>query len=204
MMVDDRVEPSTDVELGNPEISAGAVELAEEERQNEKQMKARTAATEKCCLLKESDAEADAEVEETEEPKFTYRPDIDGLRAFAVLSVVFYHMEKGWIPGGEAYIFHDSFPHDPIILGHHMFECCLPFNFTGFTGVDIFFVISGYVVHASLLHRASQDTCAYFSGFYARRMKRLTPSLSLFLCSRRDFSPQYMCHRRQWIIIPIS
>lgn len=46
-----------------------------------------------------------------------YRPDIDGLRAVAVLSVVIFHFSKEWMPGG-------------------------------FVGVDIFFVISGYLITA--------------------------------------------------------
>ena len=49
-----------------------------------------------------------------------YRADIDGLRAVAVVSVILYHFDHAWLPGG-------------------------------FAGVDVFFVISGYVVTASLL-----------------------------------------------------
>lgn len=80
-----------------------------------------------------------------------YRPDIDGLRAFAVLAVVIYHMNEEWLPGG-------------------------------FVGVDIFFVISGYVVAKSVLRRwrdADCSRCALLSDFYSRRMKRLTPCLTV-------------------------
>ena len=48
----------------------------------------------------QDNAEEKSSLKEEEKASFPYRPDIDGLRAFAVLSVVFYHMEKTWIPGG--------------------------------------------------------------------------------------------------------
>jgi len=47
----------------------------------------------------------------------------------------------------------------------------------GFVGVDVFFVISGFVVAASLLDATSETAAAYLGGFYCRRLKRLTPSL---------------------------
>ena len=49
-----------------------------------------------------------------------YFPHVDGLRAVAVLAVIFYHLNPGWLPGG-------------------------------FTGVDVFFVISGFVITALIL-----------------------------------------------------
>ena len=52
---------------------------------------------------------------------FSYRHDIDGLRAVAVVAVTFFHIDATWLPGG-------------------------------FLGVDIFYVISGFVVTGSLLH----------------------------------------------------
>lgn len=48
----------------------------------------------------------------------------------------------------------------------------------GFVGVDIFFVISGYVVAGSLLRKPAPTKCKYFEAFYARRVKRLTPTLA--------------------------
>ncbi|CAK0893369.1 unnamed protein product [Prorocentrum cordatum] len=69
-----------------------------------------------------------------------YRSDADGLRAVAVLSVIAYHMNTGWLPGG-------------------------------YTGVDIFFVISGNVVIASLLSHPCGSCSEFFCGFYARRVK---------------------------------
>lgn len=79
-----------------------------------------------------------------------YIPHIDGLRAIAVLSVVLYHLEPTWIPGG-------------------------------FAGVDVFFVISGYVISASLGSREHPSLRPYAAGFYSRRMTRLLPALLVCL-----------------------
>ena len=49
----------------------------------------------------------------------------------------------------------------------------------GFVGVDIFFVISGYVVAGSLLKKPAPSLGGYLGGFYARRVKRLAPALAL-------------------------
>src|SRR5690606_3145464 len=86
-------------------------------------------------------------VTENTHPK--YRPDIDGLRAVAVLSVVGFHAFPAWMPGG-------------------------------FIGVDVFFVISGFLI-STIIFR-SLDTGAFsFTDFYARRIKRIFPALLLVL-----------------------
>ena len=74
-----------------------------------------------------------------------YRPDIDGLRALAVLSVLVYHV-------------------DPLLLS------------SGFLGVDIFFVISGYLISLIVFRELAQGEFS-FSHFYARRVRRLFPAL---------------------------
>ena len=79
-----------------------------------------------------------------------YRPEIDGLRAFAVVAVIINHFNKDILPGG-------------------------------YLGVDIFFVISGYVITSSLFGRPSKDFKDFISGFYERRIKRLVPALSAFV-----------------------
>lgn len=79
-----------------------------------------------------------------------YRPEIDGLRAFAVIAVIINHFNKNILPGG-------------------------------YLGVDIFFVISGYVITSSLYQRPSRDFKDFISGFYERRIKRLVPALSVFV-----------------------
>jgi peptidoglycan/LPS O-acetylase OafA/YrhL len=82
--------------------------------------------------------------------KFAYRPEIDGLRAFAVIAVIVNHFNKSVLP-------------------------------SGFLGVDVFFVISGYVITLSLINQAQFSPQAFLSGFYARRVKRLLPALIVFV-----------------------
>ena len=79
-----------------------------------------------------------------------YRPEVDGLRAFAVVAVIINHFNKDILPGG-------------------------------YLGVDIFFVISGYVITSSLYGRPSKNFKDFISGFYERRIKRLIPALSAFV-----------------------
>ncbi len=79
-----------------------------------------------------------------------YRPEIDGLRAFAVVAVIINHFNKDFLPGG-------------------------------YLGVDIFFVISGFVITSSLYQRPSKNFKDFISGFYERRIKRLVPALSVFV-----------------------
>ncbi len=81
-------------------------------------------------------------------PVTSYRPEIDGLRALAVLLVIGHHLggEVGFLP-------------------------------SGFLGVDIFFVISGYVITASILRHGAQPLQPFLLGFYRRRLQRLAPAL---------------------------
>jgi len=74
-----------------------------------------------------------------------YRPDIDGLRAIAILAVIAYH---AGIPGFSG----------------------------GFVGVDVFFVISGFLITRLLIEEARVTGTIHFLGFYSRRMKRLMPA----------------------------
>ncbi|CAK0892937.1 unnamed protein product, partial [Prorocentrum cordatum] len=62
------------------------------------------------------------------------------------------------------------------VIIYHMNEQWLP---GGYTGVDVFFVISGYVVTGSLLSHQSSSVSDFLCGFYARRIKRLAPALLL-------------------------
>ena len=79
-----------------------------------------------------------------------YIPAIDGLRALAVIAVMFYHLGFTWIPGG-------------------------------FLGVDLFFVISGYVITRLLLDSIAQSGGLDLRGFYIARLRRLLPALLFML-----------------------
>lgn len=78
-----------------------------------------------------------------------YRPDVDGLRAVAILGVLGYHAGVSLLPGG-------------------------------FTGVDVFFVISGYLI-SGIIFRALKRGNFSLLQFYARRIKRIFPALVLML-----------------------
>lgn len=78
-----------------------------------------------------------------------YRSDIDGLRAFAVLSVVLFHAFPEFITGG-------------------------------FIGVDVFFVISGFLISTIIFEKLEQGSFS-FIDFYARRVRRIFPALILVL-----------------------
>lgn len=82
-------------------------------------------------------------VEPNSVPKRTYRPDIDGLRAIAVLGVFVFHLNEAWLPGG-------------------------------FVGVDVFFVISGYLIGSIILTECERGEFS-FARFYQRRIARILP-----------------------------
>ena len=88
--------------------------------------------------------------DKTSPNKSKYRPEIDGLRAFAVVAVIINHFNKDLLP-------------------------------SGYLGVDIFFVISGYVITSSLAGRESKNFLDFLTGFYERRIKRLIPALVVFV-----------------------
>ena len=81
----------------------------------------------------------------TDALRTSYRPDIDGLRAVAVLPIVAFHAGTPWLGGG-------------------------------FVGVDVFFVISGFLI-GSLVDKQCAAGTFSFRGFYARRVRRIAPAL---------------------------
>ncbi|NAS31502.1 acyltransferase family protein [Flavobacteriaceae bacterium R38] len=80
---------------------------------------------------------------------FSYRPDIDGLRALAVLLVIFFHAG-------------------------------FPFAKGGYIGVDVFFVISGFLITLTLDKEMNKKTFS-FKQFYLRRIRRIIPVLVFIL-----------------------
>ena len=85
---------------------------------------------------------------EASAPRHDYRPEIDGLRAFAILAVIINHVDRRILP-------------------------------SGYLGVDIFFVISGYVITRSLQGRSAPTAVDFLLDFYGRRVRRLVPALVL-------------------------
>ena len=79
---------------------------------------------------------------------FFYRPDIQGLRAIAVLSVMMFHLNPVWLPGG-------------------------------FVGVDVFLVISGFLITSILLRKKTQPNYSLWitlQDFYVSRFNRIAPA----------------------------
>lgn len=72
-----------------------------------------------------------------------YQPHIDGLRAIAVMSVLIFHINSAWLPGG-------------------------------FIGVDVFFVISGFLI-TSIINREISNNTFSITNFYNKRVKRILP-----------------------------
>jgi len=100
---------------------------------------------------------ADPNASSSEKPliKPSYRADIDGLRALAVLAVIAFHAFPEWVSGG-------------------------------FIGVDVFFVISGFLI-TTLIEESLQQQSFSFRTFYGSRVRRLFPALVVVLLACHVF-----------------
>jgi peptidoglycan/LPS O-acetylase OafA/YrhL len=98
--------------------------------------------------------------------KLTYRPEIDGLRAIAVGAVILYHTQI-------------------TIFGHQPFK-------GGFIGVDIFFVISGYLITSIILKELVTTGSFSFKYFYERRIRRILPALLFVMLVSLPFAWMYL------------
>ena len=85
-----------------------------------------------------------------------YRADIDGLRALAVVAVIFFHAGFKWFSGG-------------------------------YVGVDVFFVISGYLITSIILADKLKGTFS-IASFYERRVRRILPALLFVMCVSLPFA----------------
>src|SRR5919202_3192462 len=97
----------------------------------------------------------------TEGVRLSYLSGLDGLRALAVIAVLLYHAELGWLPGG-------------------------------FLGVEIFFVISGYLITSLLLAEWRQRGRIGLAAFWLRRARRLLPALYLLLAVTLAFAVVFL------------
>lgn len=88
-----------------------------------------------------------------------YRPEIDGLRAVAVIPVLLFHLGFSWLPGG-------------------------------YIGVDVFFVISGFLI-TSIIKRELDQGSFTFRDFWARRVKRILPAM--IFVSAVTLTVTYLC-----------
>ena len=98
--------------------------------------------------------------------KLIYRPEIDGLRAIAVGVVILYHAKI-------------------TILGQQPFK-------GGFIGVDIFFVISGYLITSIILKELITSGSFSFRYFYERRIRRIIPALLFVILVSLPFAWIYL------------
>lgn len=89
-----------------------------------------------------------------------YRPEIDGLRAIAVLPVIFFHAGFSWFSGG-------------------------------YVGVDVFFVISGYLITSIIIEEIVKDDFSVVR-FYERRARRILPALFFVLLFCVPFALAWM------------
>ncbi len=93
-------------------------------------------------------------------PPSGYRPEVDGLRALAILAIMVNHAGVSWLPGG-------------------------------YLGVDIFFVISGFVITRLIMAEQADGTFT-LAAFWRRRVRRILPAFAVVLLA---------CLGASWILM---
>ena len=111
-----------------------------------------------------------AEKPDTDNVRFTYAPSLDGIRAFAVILVICLHAQTIYPTLEQSF-------------------------YSGFLGVDIFFVLSGFLITSILLKEYDANGSLSARNFFARRFLRLMPAywlhlLVIFLFSKQLFWPR--------------
>ena len=101
---------------------------------------------------------------QVKQSKLSYRAEIDGLRAIAVVSIILYHAQM-------------------VLFGRDWFE-------GGYIGVDIFFVISGYLITRIILSELQEKGSFSFLSFYERRARRILPMLFVVIFASIPFAWQ--------------
>ena len=99
--------------------------------------------------------------------KNQHMPGLDGLRALAVVAVVWHHTHPGY--------------------------ASLPISHNGFLGVDVFFVLSGFLITALLFAEWQQQGHIQLVAFWMRRLRRLLPALLLMLAGTFALA---------WLLVP--
>lgn len=97
--------------------------------------------------------------------RLTYVPEIDGLRALAVMAVILFHLQVAGLSGG-------------------------------FVGVDVFFVISGFLITSGLRRELDEHGVVRFKRFYLRRARRLLPALYAVLAVSSIAATACLSHHR--------
>ncbi len=98
--------------------------------------------------------------------KIDYRPEIDFLRAISVSAVIIYHSQIN-------------------IFGYKFLQ-------GGYLGVDIFFVISGYLITSIIFKELKNKKTFSYSNFYLKRARRILPALFIIILSCLPFSYLYL------------
>ena len=98
--------------------------------------------------------------------KLKYRPEIDGLRAISVIAVLIYHSDLSF-------------------FGKYLFN-------GGFIGVDIFFIISGYLIGSIIINELKSTGKFSYKNFLTRRVRRILPVLFFIILASLTFSYFYL------------